>query len=204
MKRTALILPIFLATTLPAYSALTVTFADAGTDVLITISGNVDVSGLTASANLNSVAQDVIRGDATQLNLSVAQSFAREHTQSASVIFDTTNLNAGFSPLNVFRQGFTPSFIQGSNLSSVFFNENGTSSSLFVNDAFTTGTPVTVSNILNDQSIASLGMTLNTSSSVSWITPSGATESVTFQVVPEPSAALLSMLGGLGLLRRRR
>lgn len=198
---------IFGALSLPAQSQITVDIFNDGLNVSVVLNGNVDLRGLHLASTYSSS-----RASNSLLPFLAAPDTHTILSPGQSPSFGSS----GYAPFaysgassSILSLGSSFHFIpELSAIPLVIIGESGT---VIVADElnknqFPTGLTYTAT--APNTTLTALGFIPERTSSTSWTTPSGTTESISFTTgsasVPEPTSALLCALGGFSLIRRRR
>lgn len=165
-----------------ANAAVTITITESGSDVVATGAGTINMNGLTLLAPGGPAA------------LTLPSSSVLVLGQGGSNIYTpASNPNSGLGP--------GAAMVDATSASGMNFGMGG-GGVMFVDMNYVSGTEFTTSATWANASLASLGLTPGTYQ-YSW--GSGADiDTLTVNIIPEPSTALLGILGSLALLRRRR
>ena len=167
-----------------SHAAVIINVQEVGNDVVATASGSIDLAALTFNVTLNPSNSAELSSFGGSLNLTSLRTGGVDRYTGASPI--------PFGPL-IFTAS-TSSIGDAFGLSSAF---------IFVPSGYVSGEEISGSITFNNESIASLSVPPDTYVS-NWGSGASA-DSLTINVIPEPSSALLSLLALAGLpLRRRR
>ena len=176
------LLTLFCLVLAPSVSHATaiISAQEMGPDVVLELSGDLDLTGLSF--------QGTTTIDQGWVTPSIPGVF---FAPSAGPVVDMYSY-VGTAPAPISASGTT---VFSTFAGDGFFVAND---SVWVPQGYVSGDPLTAIMTFSGQSFASLGLVEGT---YTWVLPA---DNVTFNVVPEPSAALLLGLGLAGLAARRR
>jgi hypothetical protein len=178
---------MFVAVASSAQGAVVVNAAETGGDVVFTASGTIDQTGWTLIPNTGDDFAFIDPGGILLVGPTPAVASAR--------FLDPPNF-AGPSDFGMDNQTFASS--GSGDIFGLFFN----SVQLVVPGGYVKNDPVSGTSTYAGQTFASLSMDVG-SYTWSWST-ANTTDSLTLNVIPEPSTAALTTLGLIGLVWRRR
>lgn len=164
-----------------AQAAVTITIAESGANVVATGSGSINLTALTISSG--GTASPIVAGNLGGLFVGAPADFSA---------------HSGFTGPATFGSG--SAFFANTGIGDMF-GVRGNIGQLYVPSGYVSQAPLSGTATWNGQTISGLGLTPGTYV-YNWGTGPTA-DSLTVQIVPEPSHALL-LLGGLGTLALRR
>ena len=178
-----------------ATAAVSLTFTEENGNVLVTYNGSLDLTGISGNAQFASAAG--INPSAPSVSLGVAPSSETdEYSGPFAAPLTAFGTGGSIAPTTTTGTifGFAPEIPSG-----VGFTFPPT---IDVPRGYANNDPISGQAIFNGQTFASMGLTPGTTT---YALTSGDAISVTVvETVPEPSTALLGLLGAAALLRRKR
>jgi MYXO-CTERM domain-containing protein len=181
-----------------ARAALVFNFAQVGNDVIATGSGSANLSGLTFRLSLGG----------SQINVDAGSgNFRGGATGVSYLVYETVTIpptGYGFNSVG-FGPGTGTNNIPSSS-SGDYFGLTAFNGRLFLPDAYVSETPLSNTTTWNNRTLANLGLApAGSSFTYSWGSGLNA-DSLTINIIPEPSSAVAATvaLTGLAAIRRRR